>query len=161
MRIGIAAVGRLKAGPERELVARYLGRAGSTGRSIGLSGFEIAEFPESRAAAAAQRQHEEAVLLSGAIAGGTHLIVLDERGISMTSAALTDWIRDWRDAGTSGLWFAIGGPDGLDASIRKRADLVLGFSPLTWPHQLARIMLAEQLYRVTTILTGHPYHRGG
>ena len=161
MRIEIAAIGRLKAGPERELSARYLEQARTAGRAVGLFGMEISEIPQSRAATAALRQREEAAALSGAFGGDARVIALDERGESMTSAALTARIGAWRDAGASALWFAIGGPDGLDASIRERADLVLGFSTLTWPHQLARVMLAEQIYRAATILTGHPYHRAG
>ena len=79
----------------------------------------------------------------------------------MGSESLAAEIARWRDAGRSAATFVIGGADGLDPTLRERADLVLSFSPLTWPHQLVRIMLAEQLYRVTTILAGHPYHRGG
>ncbi len=91
-------------------------------------------------------------------AGGT-VMALHETGASMTSTDLAGWIGALRDSGTPHLTFLIGGADGLDPALLRRADRMLSFSALTWPHQLVRIMLAEQLYRVTTILSGHPYHR--
>jgi 23S rRNA (pseudouridine1915-N3)-methyltransferase len=78
----------------------------------------------------------------------------------MGSEAFAGFIARQRDEGRAALGFVIGGADGLDADFVRGADLVLSFSPLTWPHQMVRIMLAEQLYRATTILSGHPYHRG-
>lgn len=161
MQIRIAAIGRMKSGPERELVARYLDRAGQGGRPLGLAGFDVSEHPESRASSAEARKADEARALLTALAHNSLLIVLDERGRSMGSESLAAEIARWRDAGRPAATFVIGGADGLDPTLRERADLVLSFSPLTWPHQLVRIMLAEQLYRVTTILAGHPYHRGG
>jgi 23S rRNA (pseudouridine1915-N3)-methyltransferase len=158
VRVAIVAIGRMKAGPERELVARYLDRAQAQGRGIGLTGFEVVEAAESRAATPELRRSEEARFLDQSPA---RRIVLDERGEAIGSEALAARIGAWRDAGAASLHTVIGGPDGLDPALRKGADLVLGLSPLTWPHQLVRIMLAEQLYRVTTILSGHPYHRGG
>jgi 23S rRNA (pseudouridine1915-N3)-methyltransferase len=160
MRIALAAIGRMKAGPERELVARYLDRAVAGGRALSLTGFDIAEFSESRASAAPTRKLEEARLLGSAIPAGSIVIALDERGKSIGSEALAIQMGRWRDDGRSGVSFIIGGADGLDPAFVASADLVLSFSPLTWPHQLVRIMLAEQLYRTTTILSGHPYHRG-
>jgi len=159
MRIAIAAVGRMKAGPERELVARYLERAAAGGRPLALTGFEVAETSESRAATAPARKAEEARALAGLVPEGVR-IALDERGKSMGSAAFAERIARWRDDGRPAVSFVIGGADGLDPEFVERADLTLSFSPLTWPHQLVRIMLAEQLYRATTILSGHPYHRG-
>ena len=87
-------------------------------------------------------------------------VALDERGKSITSEALANQIGRWRDDGRPAVSFVIGGADGLDPAFVQSADLVLSFSPMVWPHQLVRIMLAEQLYRTTTILSGHPYHRG-
>lgn len=158
MRVTIAAIGRMKKGPETELVERYLSRAKAGGKPLGLTGFEITETPESRASTASQRKAEEAGALSRAHAGNARLIVLDERGKSISSEKLASMIGDWRDAGHD-LCVVIGGPDGLDPDLRDKADLVLGLSALTWPHQIVRVLLAEQLYRVTTILAGHPYHR--
>ena len=160
MRLSIHAIGRMKQGPKRELVARYLDRATATGRPLSLTGFEVSEFPESRATSATARKAEEARALRAGLVDGTILITLDERGKSITSEALARQIGHWRDDGRGALSFVIGGADGLDQGLVAGAGLVLSFSPLTWPHQLVRIMLAEQLYRVTTILSGHPYHRG-
>jgi len=160
MRITIHAVGRMKQGPERELVARYLDRAIGTGKPLGLTGFEIVELTESRAGSAASRKTEEAKALRAGIDSAAIVVALDERGKSITSEAFAKVVARWRDDGKSGAAFVIGGADGLDPAFVSAADLTLSFSPLTWPHQLVRIMLAEQLYRVTTILSGHPYHRG-
>jgi 23S rRNA (pseudouridine1915-N3)-methyltransferase len=160
MRLVVVAVGRMKAGPERELVSRYLDRAAASGKVLGLSDFTTTEIGESRASSAAARKAEEAKAIAAALPETALVIALDERGKSLDSQGLTRRIETWRDAGKQALAFVIGGADGLDPAFTARADLVLSFSPLTWPHQLVRIMLAEQLYRVTTILLGHPYHRG-
>ena len=159
MRISIHAVGRMKQGPERELVARYLERAAATGRPLGFTGFDVVELVESRASSAQARKAEEARALSAGI-GEALRVTLDERGKSITSEALAHMIGSWRDNGKPGVAFVIGGADGLEQGFSTSAALTLSFSLLTWPHQLVRIMLAEQLYRVTTILSGHPYHRG-
>lgn len=158
MRVAIAAIGRMKAGPERELVARYLERAAATGKPLALTGFDVAEFAESRAATPDVRKAEEARVLGEHVRDGIR-VALDERGKSMGSAAFANRIAHWRDDGRPAITFVIGGADGLDPGYVDSADLVLSFSLLTWPHQLVRIMLAEQLYRTTTILSGHPYHR--
>jgi 23S rRNA (pseudouridine1915-N3)-methyltransferase len=158
MRIVIAAVGKLKQGPERELAERYLKRAVQTGRGIGLRDIDIIEIRESRAREAERRVNEESIALTTVIPDNAAVVVLDERGESVGSAALSERVRRWRDAGRSEV-FVIGGADGIAPALRARADLVLGFGPATWPHQLVRIMLLEQLYRCATILSGHPYHR--
>lgn len=159
MRIDIAAIGRMKQGPERELMARYLERARATGKALGLSGFTVAEFAESRAQTADKRKTDEASAMSASLSGAGMTVVLHEAGKSMGSDTFARTIARWRDDGKPSLAFVIGGPDGLDPALIKSAELTLSFSPLTWPHQLVRIMLAEQLYRATTILSGHPYHR--
>jgi 23S rRNA (pseudouridine1915-N3)-methyltransferase len=159
LRVGIIAIGRMKQGPERELVARYLDRAQAGGKSLGLSGFAVTELSESRAAAAASRKLEEARAIRDLLPGGTMLIALDERGTAMGSEAFAKTLGTWREGGRGAVTFLIGGADGIDPELLKSAELTLSFSPLTWPHQLVRIMLAEQLYRATTILSGHPYHR--
>ena len=149
----------MKQGPERDLVARYLDRAVATGRSLGLSGFAVAELTESRAGSAAARKAEEARVIGQLLPDPGIVIALDERGKSLGSEAFAARLGRWRDDGRAALSFVIGGADGLDPAFVASADLTLSFSPLTWPHQLVRIMLAEQLYRATTILSGHPYHR--
>ena len=159
MRVGILAIGRMKQGPERELCSRYLERAIAGGRSLGLSGFTVTELPESRAGSPAARKAEEGKALSAQLPSAGIAIALDEHGKTQGSEDFAHRIARWRDDGKPALSFVIGGADGLDPAFIKAADLVLSFSPLTWPHQLVRIMLAEQLYRTTTILSGHPYHR--
>jgi len=159
MRVLIAAVGRMKSGPERELISRYLERAIGTGKPLALTGFEVAELTESRAGSAPSRKAEEAKALRSVLPDGI-VVALDERGKSISSEAFATQIARWRDDGRPAVSFVIGGADGHDADFVRSADQVLSFSPLTWPHQLVRIMLAEQLYRATTILSGHPYHRG-
>ncbi|WP_339645292.1 23S rRNA (pseudouridine(1915)-N(3))-methyltransferase RlmH [uncultured Pelagibacterium sp.] len=160
MRVLIVAVGRMKAGPERELVARYLDRATASGKPLGLADFSVIEPGESRASSADARKAEEARAIRAAIPEKSVVIALDERGKSIASADFATRIADWRDMGKPALVLVIGGADGLAADLRDAADLVISFSAMTWPHQLVRIMAAEQLYRTTTILSGHPYHRG-
>ncbi|KFC71727.1 Ribosomal RNA large subunit methyltransferase H [Devosia sp. LC5] len=159
MRVAIAAVGRMKAGPEREMVARYLDRAIGGGKPLALTGFDVIELTESRSGSSASRKADEAKALRAALPDGI-IVALDERGKAIGSEAFANQIGRWRDDGRPAASFIIGGADGLDPAFVSAADLVLSFSPLTWPHQLVRIMLAEQLYRATTILSGHPYHRG-
>jgi len=158
MRIAIAAVGRMKQGPERELVGRYLDRAVLSGKPLGLTGFDIIELTESRASSSPARKADEAKALRAALPEGI-VVALDERGKTQGSEAFANQLARWRDDGRPAVSFVIGGADGLDPEFVKSAALTLSFSPLTWPHQLVRIMLAEQLYRATTILSGHPYHR--
>ena len=158
MRVTIAAVGRMKAGPEREMVARYLDRAVGGGKPLALTGFDIIELNESRASSSASRKADEAKALRAALPEGI-VVMLDERGKSIGSEAFANQILRWRDDGRPAVSFIIGGADGIDPDYVRTADLVLSFSPMVWPHQLVRIMLAEQLYRTTTILSGHPYHR--
>ena len=148
----------MKQGPERELVARYLDRAVGSGRPLSLTGFEVIELTESRAGSAATRKADEARALRGALPDGI-VVALDEHGRTMASEPFASQLARWRDDGRPAASFVIGGADGLDPDFVRSADLVLSFSPLTWPHQLVRILIAEQLYRSVTILSGHPYHR--
>ncbi|MCX5518851.1 MULTISPECIES: 23S rRNA (pseudouridine(1915)-N(3))-methyltransferase RlmH [Kaistia] len=158
MRILIAAVGRLKAGPDRALIERYIDRASQAGRSLGLT-LSVREFVESRAQRPDERMAQEAATLLSALPDGAILVALDERGETPSSPAFAKRVGDWRDQGIRDLVFAIGGPDGHGDAIRKRADLKLAFGAMTWPHQIVRLLLAEQVYRSMTILSGHPYHR--
>jgi 23S rRNA (pseudouridine1915-N3)-methyltransferase len=159
LRVAILAVGRMKQGPERELVARYLDRAIASGKMLGLTGFSVTELTESRAGSAPSRKAEEAKALTAQLPSDSPVVALDERGKSTSSEEFAKRLARWRDDGKPAVSFVIGGADGLDPAFVQAADLTLSFSPLTWPHQLVRIMLAEQLYRATTILSGHPYHR--
>ena len=159
MRVVIAAVGKLKEGPERELAERYRKRAAATGRTAGLQAFDVVEIRESRATEPARRMLEESIAIANLVPSGAVVVVLDERGESTGSTALAGRLRGWRDEGRPAAVFAIGGHDGLAPSLRERGGPIFSFGPATWPHQLVRIMLLEQLYRATTILTGHPYHR--
>lgn len=159
MRIEVHAVGRMKAGPERDLAGRYFERFTRSGGAIGLEFSGVSETAESRAGSADERRREEARKLAEK-AGDAVLVILDERGENLPSENLAARIAGFRDAGPRDLLFAIGGPDGHDVQMRERAQFRLSFGAQTWPHQLVRVMLAEQLYRVATILTGHPYHRG-
>jgi 23S rRNA (pseudouridine1915-N3)-methyltransferase len=154
----LLAVGRLKAGPERDLYERFSERIAAAGKGVGLT-FSLREFGESRSGSAAARIAEETAQLAASIPDGARLIALDSTGKSLTSAAFSDRVAQWRDGGARDLAVVIGGPDGLAGTMRDRADLVLAFGAATWPHQLVRIMLAEQIYRAVTILAGHPYHR--
>lgn len=158
MRIVVAAIGRMKQGPERELVSRYLDRARASGKPLALTGFEVLEFTESRAGSAEARKDEEARQVLAALPDGVR-VVLDEHGKSISSQSLATQLARWRDDGRPAVSFVVGGADGHGRQLLGSAQLTLSFSPLTWPHQLVRIMLAEQLYRATTILSGHPYHR--
>jgi len=160
MRIVIAAVGRLKQGPERELAERYRKRALDAGRKLGLSAVDIVEIKESRARDAARRMLEESIAIANIIPDGAVIAILDERGETMSSAAFAARLQEWRGQHKPAVVFVIGAADGLAPSLREKANLAIGFGAATWPHQLIRIMLLEQVYRAVTILTGHPYHRG-
>ena len=159
MRLLLLSVGRLKAGPERDLAARYEERAAAGARAARLTGFEARAVEESRARRAEDRKAEEAKALLAMVPPGAVLIALDERGRSLASEALAAEIGKARDAGAPAFALALGGPDGHDGSLRAAARMSLAFGAMTWPHQLVRILAAEQLYRAVTILSGHPYHR--
>jgi 23S rRNA (pseudouridine1915-N3)-methyltransferase len=159
MRIIVAAIGRLKQGPETELAERYRQRAAQVGRSLGLRDVEIVEIRESRAEDAGKRMIEESIALATIIPQGAAVVLLDPRGDNLDSAGLANQLAKWRGAAKPAAVFVIGGPDGLATSLADKADVKLAFGAATWPHQLVRVMLMEQLYRAATILTGHPYHR--
>jgi 23S rRNA (pseudouridine1915-N3)-methyltransferase len=141
----VAAVGRLKPGPLKELQDDYLAR---------LAGAATLREVEERKNLPDKRPREAELLLA-VVPAGIPLVALDERGKALSSPAFAERLAAWGAAS-----FVVGGADGLDESLRRRADLLLAFGLLTWPHMLARVMLLEQLYRAQTILSGHPYHRG-
>lgn len=159
MKITIHAVGRMKSGPETDLAGRYLDRFARSGGALGLDFAGVAEIAESRLPTAAERMREEAARLGSLLVEGCALILFDERGKTLSSRQFSDLLARLRDDGQRQAILAIGGPDGHDASLRARASTVLSFGAMTWPHQLVRVMLAEQLYRAATILANHPYHR--
>jgi 23S rRNA (pseudouridine1915-N3)-methyltransferase len=159
MRLVVIAIGRLKQGPDRELAERYRKRFDDIGRKLGFRGVEMVEIPESRARDAATRIAEEAAAIAAATPEKSVLVTLDERGENIDSAAFARHLERWRDRSVSSTVFVIGGADGLSPDLRRNEKLAIAFGAATWPHQMVRIMLLEQLYRAATILAGHPYHR--
>jgi len=160
MRLLIAAVGKLKHGPERELFAHYLDRAEAIGRKTGLSPLSAIEVAEAKAATAQARMEAEAKTLLAKLPSSYKLICLDRGGDQLGSEEFAQALSKFRDGGAQGLAFFIGGADGLGLAAQFKADRVVSLGPITLPHGLARIVLAEQIYRAGTLLTGHPYHRG-
>ena len=151
----VAAVGRLRSRPEAALVDDYLTRFDRTGRALGLGPAKVVEIDDRKGSGMAS----EAALLSAAIPKGALVVALDERGRAMTSPQFAEALERWAGTGVRDAAFLIGGADGLDASLRDRADHPLSLGGMVWPHRLARVMLAEQLYRAASILAGSPYHR--
>lgn len=160
MRLIIAAVGRLKDGAERELLERYRDRFGVMAKRLGFAPVVWHELAEGRAATPAKRQAEEGAALLKLARDADAIIVLDERGKGLTSQAFAQLLAKARDDGAGTAAILVGGPDGLSPEVRAAAQAKVSFGAITLPHGLARIVLAEQLYRAATILAGHPYHRG-
>jgi len=159
MRVVVAAVGRLKQGPERELAERYRKRAAQAGRSAGLTVVDVIEIKESRAGDADRRMVEESIAIANLIPERAVTVILDARGESISSAAFAGRLQEWRQQNKPAVAFIIGAADGLAPGLREKASLAIAFGTATWPHQLVRVMLLEQLYRAVTILSDHPYHR--
>ena len=155
MRVHICAVGRLRQAPERALYDDYLTRFDRTGRQLALGPAQLLEVEDKKGGGMAA----EAVLLRRAIPDGALICTLDERGKVMSSPAFAQQLGDWRHQGRQDLAFVIGGADGIDPDLRAQADASLSFGKMVWPHMLVRVMLAEQLYRAASILSGSPYHR--
>ena len=153
MKISILAIGKPGRGPEAALAADYAQRATLAGRALGLGPLDLIDLEPRKPGKA-----PEAELILTA-ADGAHLIACDERGKTWSSRAFADHVALLRDRGERRLVFAIGGADGLDRTVLDAAGSTLAFGPQTWPHALARAMLAEQVYRAVTILAGSPYHR--
>lgn len=148
----------MKDGPERQLQARYLDRARLAGRALGFSAFDLVELPESRASRALDRKRDEAREILLRITDGA-VIALDEKGLSPTSEEFSKLLENFQAQGEKAINFVIGGADGLSDDIFAQATKRLSFGAMTLPHQLARILLVEQIYRAMTLLSGHPYHR--
>lgn len=159
MRLLIAAVGKLKQGPERDLFGHYFTRAETAGGKLGLTPLTMIEIPDSRGPTPAARMAAEGMVMLGKVPTSHKLIGLDRQGETLDSAAFAQAIAGFRDQGAAGLAFLVGGAEGLAPEALDRTDRRISLGPMTLPHGLARIVLAEQLYRAMTILAGHPYHR--
>ena len=155
MRVHICAVGRLRKGPERDLYDDYLTRFDRTGRALALGPATLTEVEDKKGGG----MPAEAALLDRAIPTGALICVMDERGKLQSSPQFADQLAGWRDRGRQDVAFVIGGADGIDPALRARADAAMSFGKMVWPHMLVRVMLAEQLYRAASILSGGPYHR--
>ena len=151
MQLFIVAVGKARGSTEHRLAEGWLGRLPEGG--------SIHEI-ESKLPAGAKRTDDEGVRLLRAVPPGAALAILDPRGKDYSSEDLAALISVWRDSGYGSAAFAIGGANGHAAHIRQKALRTISFGRATWPHLLCRAMLAEQLYRASMILAGHPYHRG-
>ena len=155
MKLHLCAVGRIRTGPERALVDDYVTRFDRTGRALGLGPLVEHEVEDKRGGG----MEAEADLLARAVPNGALLAVLDERGRVLSSPEFADQLAKWRDGGRQDVAFVIGGADGIDPGLRANAEFSLSFGKMVWPHMLVRVMLAEQLYRAASILSGAPYHR--
>lgn len=152
MKLSIIAVGKLGRDPENAIVERYIKRMPWK--------VTLSEVAEKRPIKGEERRAREADLLTAKIPKGAFVVALDEKGKEFHSESLAEAIDGWRNRGVNTLAFIIGGAGGLEPAITDKADLVMSLGRMTWPHALARAMLAEQLYRASSILEGHPYHRG-
>ncbi len=159
MRLIVAAVGRLKDGAERALLARYQERLAPLAKRLGLAPVVWHETGESRAGDADRRREEEGAALLKLVRGADFIVALDAGGRALGSEAFARLLAEKRDGGTEVAGIMVGGPDGLSDGVRTAAHLRLSLGAMTLPHGLARIVIAEQLYRAATILSGHPYHR--
>jgi 23S rRNA (pseudouridine1915-N3)-methyltransferase len=152
MRVVVAAVGRMRPGPAKDLVNTYIGR-------MSLMPVDVREVVPRGSLPSHKLKAAEAGLLLQALPESGPIIAMDERGDDLSSQAFASLLAGWRDQGHQACGFAIGGADGLDDSVRRRAAKTLRFGRATWPHMMVRVMLTEQLYRAQQILAGHPYHR--
>jgi 23S rRNA (pseudouridine1915-N3)-methyltransferase len=148
MRLAIVAAGIMKDRAQRLLFDHY------------AEGITLKEVEEKRKVKGSELLRREAELIRKAIPKGALIVALDRRGRALTSEELAERLARWKSK-TKNVVFIVGGAEGLDEALRDEADFVLSFGPNTWPHMLARIMLAEQIYRAQAILAGHPYHRAG
>ncbi|MFT7105721.1 MAG: 23S rRNA (pseudouridine1915-N3)-methyltransferase [Yoonia sp.] len=148
-------MGRLRSGPERDLYNDYLTRFDRTGRALALGPAELIEVEDKKGGG----KPAEAALLQRAIPDGALVCTMDESGRVMPSPDFARLLATWRDQGRQDVSFVIGGADGIDSGLRDSADASLSFGKMVWPHMLVRVMLAEQLYRAASILSGGPYHR--
>ncbi len=155
MRVHLCVVGRLRTGPEHALIQDYLQRFDRGGRALSLGPVTVHEVEDRKSGGMAA----EAALLRKSVPSGATLCALDERGPMLTSPEFAERLAAWRDDGVGDFAFLIGGADGLAPDLREQAHASLSLGKMVWPHMLARVMLAEQLYRAASILAGSPYHR--
>ena len=151
MRLKVAAVAHWKAAPERPLYEHFA-------RRITFS-LELKEVEEKKKLPPPALIRREGELLLAEAPKGAVVVALDERGKPFSSVAFAKRLGQWRDDGVRDLVFLIGGADGLDEMVRRKAALTISLGQMTWPHLMVRAMLAEQIYRAQAILSGHPYHR--
>jgi 23S rRNA (pseudouridine1915-N3)-methyltransferase len=151
MRVTLLAAGRWKRGPLPELFEDYRRRL-----SWPLA---LREVQAKKPLEGADLARHEAELMRAALPRQAALVALDAGGTTLDSPGFARRLSDWQDAGVHEVAFAIGGADGLAPELLARADLRLSLGPMTWPHLMVRVLLAEQLYRAQAILQGHPYHR--
>ncbi len=159
MEILIISVGRLKEACLARLVDDYMKRLRTMVPRLGFSAVQVRELMESRRRTAAERKAEEADAIRKAAGRDAVLMLMDEKGESPDSREFTRILTRMSRSGRKRLAIVIGGPDGLDDALRKDAAALISFGRMTWPHQMVRLMLAEQLYRAASIAAGHPYHR--
>jgi 23S rRNA (pseudouridine1915-N3)-methyltransferase len=162
MKLTLCAIGKLGATVENNLVKDYLNRASLTGRGLGISPVDLLEVEAkkgAKAATSALLKAQEMEAIKAGLGEGGILITCDEHGEQLTSRQIAQRLNTYKDRGERRVTFLIGGADGLDPALLKSSAFSLAFGPQTWPHALVRVMLAEQMYRATTILAGLPYHR--
>ena len=160
MLLKIVAIGQMRGTAEVDLFDTYRSRAAAAGRAIGLGGPELIELRDRNKSAGDARQAQENDLLTRTKEQQEGIaIMLDERGKNLTSRAFAEKLGGWRDNGAAQATFYLGGADGLTPDLRAQGDLLLSLGAMTWPHMLARVMLAEQIWRAVSILSNHPYHR--
>lgn len=155
MRLHICAVGRIRGGPERSLIDDYLARFERSGRQLSLGPCLEHEVDERKASS----MSEQAKALERSVPDGAVVVAMDERGEALSSREIARFLARSRDSGVQDMAFVIGGADGLDPAFRDAAQKRISFGAMVWPHMLVRVMLAEQIYRAATILSGSPYHR--
>ena len=159
MKLSLHVVGRMKNGPERELFARYFDRALASGKQQGIHPVTVKEYSESKAQRGPDRKRQEGDEILSHIDASSFVIALDERGKTLSSPDFADLIGRARDDGVNEVVFVIGGADGLDDAVRKRAQRTIAFGAMTWPHQIVRVLAVEQIYRAISIMGNHPYHK--
>jgi len=152
MKIRLILVGRTERGFVADGLAHYLGRVQR------VAPVEVVVVPEAGGGDAAHQQRVEAARILAALLPGERVVVLDERGAALTSRDFAARLGTWRDQGVRQVVFVVGGAYGLSDEVRRRGELVLALSAMTFPHQLVRVLFAEQLYRAFQILAGRPYH---
>tara|TARA_R110000868_G_scaffold19588_4_gene84312 strand:+ start:3985 stop:4455 length:471 start_codon:yes stop_codon:yes gene_type:complete len=155
VKLRIAAIGRIRSGPERELLDDYVTRCSATGRGLGIGPLTETQI-DSRSL---KTRSDESRALAESLGADCRVVLLDERGKAFKSPDLARTLGEWRDGGCREVVFCIGGADGHDHEALPKPDLMLAFGPAVWPHKLVRVMLAEQIYRAVSILAGTPYHR--